>query len=602
MPNKLLHITGITGGRAEARFSPRAGEFTTSAGIDPDLPLGSAFQSSGIAVPSRYAKFSTANVAATAVAFITQPKTNKIYVVLSNGKLLSYTSAFASETVIGTFAGANCGGACYYNNYIYAFGTGSTMTYGTQTVDFTVGQTLTGGASGATATIASQTDRGVTGTLVLTNIVGTFQSGEAITDSAGGSALSTSTVTGKTDVSRYGPLNNIPYFENAWWSGLGLAPLADTTYPTVRNVSLPNHWGFVHGDNSLYFLDFANGQGLVHRIHTEKVTYEGDTNSSVIPSAYNVLDLPLGFYPTALCSYGTNVAIAAVQSVDSVFGLNQGTASLFIWNPTNTDTFEQQINFPDQAATALVSRFGHLIAFSGSLSRGVRISEYVGGTTFQEQAYIEDGASPFPGAVDTYGHRVYFGSYCLDPLESATVWAMGSRTSTKANDVHSIAVVGTQTPNVDALVTAIKITGQQNGRESTPEIIVAATSGSTKELYAKSSTGNIGSCFETPIINVGANFRINRLRIPLGSKVASGTVISVRVIYDDGESYEDLNPINNTTYPGASRVTYKASDVKGSGENNFRLRFDWTNATAETAINFPIDAWVEVTDDESNSA
>lgn len=64
----------------------------------------------------------------------------------------------------------------------------STLSYDTQTVNFTLPGTLTGGTSGATATLVSDTDAGTTGTLVITDVRGSFADNEIITGSGGGSA------------------------------------------------------------------------------------------------------------------------------------------------------------------------------------------------------------------------------------------------------------------------------------------------------------------------------------------------------------------------------------------------------------------------------
>ena len=62
------------------------------------------------------------------------------------------------------------------------------LKYDGQTGDFTVGDTLTGGTSGATGTIAYDTDSGTAGTLYLTDVSGTFQNDETIADAHTGSA------------------------------------------------------------------------------------------------------------------------------------------------------------------------------------------------------------------------------------------------------------------------------------------------------------------------------------------------------------------------------------------------------------------------------
>jgi hypothetical protein len=581
-----------------------ANQFTTSAGIDPDLCIGSEKQASGMAVPSAFVKFSTATVDSYVVAWITSPKvSNRIYAVLANGKLVQYHGDFTSETLLGTFAGSNSGGACYYNNYIYCFGTGNNLAYDSQNGSpLQAGDTLTGSTSGATAKIVSNSGIAVTGTLVISGISGTFVAGETITDGHGNTAHVHSAVTGKTDVSRFGPLDQgSPYFQNAWWTGQGLAQLSDTTYPVIRNISLPNHWGLWHGPtNSVYFCDFLNGQGIIHRLSTMKGAYEGELNSTVVPSAYQALTLPYGFYPTSIGPYGTSVAVAAMQSIDSTFGLNQGNAALFAWNPTDERGFDQQFDLPDPIVTAMTSRNGKLTVFSGSLPRGVRASYYIGGSTFTEIAYIEDGTPPLAGAVDCQGERLYFGSFCLEPVESASVWALGSRTGTRANDVQNVAVVGSQTASTNQIVTALKYVGQQIGNESNNQIVISSSTDSAKELYRRTTAwnGSFASAWETPIVNMGSNFRIDRIRIQLGSAVASGTAIQCTVIYDDGVSASSALTINNTDQNGATRITFKTPQITGQGQNNFRLKFEYVNATGPTPINFPIEVWAEVFDDE----
>lgn len=76
------------------------------------------------------------------------------------------------------------------------------QSFNTQTANFTVGQTLTGGTSGATGIILSQVDAGTSGTLTLSNITGTFQNAEIITDGAGGSATATNTALASPTVLR----------------------------------------------------------------------------------------------------------------------------------------------------------------------------------------------------------------------------------------------------------------------------------------------------------------------------------------------------------------------------------------------------------------
>lgn len=60
------------------------------------------------------------------------------------------------------------------------------LAYDGQSSNFTVGNTLTGGTSGAHGRLVSQTDGGATGTLILTDVVGTFQNNDALTENNSG--------------------------------------------------------------------------------------------------------------------------------------------------------------------------------------------------------------------------------------------------------------------------------------------------------------------------------------------------------------------------------------------------------------------------------
>ena len=96
----------------------------------------------------------------------------------------------------GSFTGVRYGDYAFVCNKTEAIGRLSrTLAYDTQTANFTVNKIVTGQTSGATAVILQDSDSGVTGTLTLGDIQGTFQDNEIITDSSGGSATANGTVT-----------------------------------------------------------------------------------------------------------------------------------------------------------------------------------------------------------------------------------------------------------------------------------------------------------------------------------------------------------------------------------------------------------------------
>lgn len=97
-------------------------QYLAGIGIDPDVPAtdsASDLKTAGIIRPVNYEKFSGSNVNSAPIAIITTPKNTLTYVVLANGRLISYDSSLGSETLVGTVSGGVARGAFYYNNYIY---------------------------------------------------------------------------------------------------------------------------------------------------------------------------------------------------------------------------------------------------------------------------------------------------------------------------------------------------------------------------------------------------------------------------------------------------------------------------------------------------
>lgn len=521
---KTLRINSILSGQAPSRYFGAEGTFDQSLGIDPDFPIvGSAIRTSGFAVPIGMADFTGANLTAKAVSIITNPKNELVYVVTSDGKLISYTSALASETLVGTVTGNVAKSAVYYNNYIYIF-------------------------------------------------------------------------TG-TDVSRYGPLNNSPTLVDSVWTGSTLGTqtaLTNTTYPTFNSVSIPNHIGHVHGDNSLYFTDFINGQGQIHRINTKKVTSEGDTNGTTVPSAYSVLDLPFGFYPTAIESMGTLMIILGNYSSSGT--VNQGKSAFVIWNTTNTVSFsEGPVFLADPLATALLNVNGTVYIWSGNGQAGFRLSRYSGGESVTDIAFFEEGFPPFATAVDAIGNKIIWGGTTTTPAVSACVWSYRSKDSRMPEGIHNI--VKTTSAGATPVVSALKYVLQANNAQ--PRAIVAWNDATTCGVDAYSATGTLGSYLRWTF-NIGRKFNILEIRIPFGGKIEANTTITPKIWFDGLSSSKSPTVINNTNYPGSKKIIYKTPELKDYiGENDCTLEFCWTG-TNPLPIAFPILLEIDILSDESD--
>jgi len=400
-----------------------------------------------------------------------------------------------------------------------------------------------------------------------------------------------------TDVSRYGPLNNSPSLVDSVWTGATLGSqtaLTNTTYPTFNSVSIPNHVGHVHGDNSLYFTDFINGQGQIHRINTKKGTDEGDTNGTTVPSAYSVLDLPFGFYPTDIEALGTLIVVLGNYSSDGT--VHQGKSAFVIWNPTNTVSFsEGPIFLADPLATALLNVNGVIYIWSGNGQNGFRLSRYVGGDSVQDIALFEEGFPPFSQAVDAVGNKVIWGGTTTTPATSACVWSWGSKDNRMPTGIHNIAK--TTSAGATPAVSALKVVQQSSNIQ--PKTIVAWNDADNRGIDEWSATGTLGSYLRWTM-NIGQKFNILKMRIPFGGAVAANTTITPKVWFDDLSSSKTLTAINNTNFPGSRHVIYKTPELKDYiGRNNCTLEFAWTS-TNPLPIAFPIEIVVETHSDEED--
>lgn len=105
-----------------------------------------------------------------------------------------------------------------------AYRVGATLAYDSQSANFTVGDILTGATSGATARITADSDSGITGTLTLTDIVGTFIDNETITGSTTGSATVNGTIsTSNATLDSNGSIHIAAYETNGNWNAAFVA-------------------------------------------------------------------------------------------------------------------------------------------------------------------------------------------------------------------------------------------------------------------------------------------------------------------------------------------------------------------------------------------
>lgn len=407
-----------------------------------------------------------------------------------------------------------------------------------------------------------------------------------------------------TNVSRYGPLDGTAALTNTVWTGATLGSqtaLTNTTYPSIRGSGVfPNHPMHVHVDNKLYVGDFKAGIGYIHFIKTTKTTDEGDTNDG---STYAALDLPFGFMPMDIESYGTDLVIAAIQTTNST--LNQGRAALFFWD-TVASSFYNMIWLPDPLVTALYNHNGLLHIFSGAISTGTdvsngyRLSVHLGGSSLKQLHYSNTGSPPLAGAVDAVGTRLVWGTFqqvntttAASPTYYATVMAYGSKDSNFPAGVHSIAKASATGSAGDGIVTAVKAVQQSSF--SYPKLVIGSRDATNYHLDSQTTTYGT-SVWHSPMINIGKKFTIKRIRIPLAAAVAANMTITPKVFLDDysSSSTTDLTVINSTNYASSERHIQYYPSIHGN--HNFCLELTWSG-TALLPVLFPIEVDVlEVSD------
>lgn len=410
-----------------------------------------------------------------------------------------------------------------------------------------------------------------------------------------------------TNISRYGPLDNSPSLTNTVWTGSTLGTqtaLTDTTYPTLQGVSIPNHPLYTHTNNICYIGDVlpsANttpGRGCIHSIATKKTTDQGDTNNS---SLYNALDLPIGFFPTAMVSYGTDLMISAIQTTDTV--INQGKAAIFIWDTISDSFYRGPIYLQDPIVTALQNVNGTVYIYTGNTVNGWRISYYAGGDTVTEVQYFEEGTPPLQGAVDSFGSRVSFGASTTNPATSASVFSLGSKNAHLPSGLHNIAksTASGGTPTV----TALKYIQQSSN--AVPKMLIGWGTGAAYGIDKYSTSQTLVSIWRSQVVNVGTKFNFVELRIPFAAALASNMTLTVTIYTDDGSATSALTAITLANFPVVNGVTprkvrFKEAELQQiTGQNNFYIQLAWTG-TVKLPVALPIEVVIDTYDDEPRGA
>jgi len=408
-----------------------------------------------------------------------------------------------------------------------------------------------------------------------------------------------------TDIARYGPLNGSPTFNGSYWQGtLSKAALSNTAYPFTNGTGqMPNHVMHRHSDGKLYFGDVVGNQGAIHYISTTKTTVEGDTDNG---SKINALKFGYGLWPTAIESYGQNLVIALAENSGLTSTITRNLrAKVAFWDTTSTSfNTITWVEFPDPIITGMKNVDGILYVVSGGINnaRGFRISQYVGGTTFKEVMYFNDGYPPYAGALDGSSNRLLIGSQCESPVRAACAYSFGLKGASLGKGMFNVLNAVLDTGAGGAIATAVSLAVSQDLSYDNPMVGWAngGTGFGNNGIVCDFSAGSVGgvgvygatpSYFWSQIYKIGQPFQIKRIRIPLSQAVAANMTITPTIYFDDGTQSQILTIINNTNFPNSEIVANIRTAGDGTniimGKNNFWIELKWSG-TAFAAVELPI--------------
>ncbi len=396
-----------------------------------------------------------------------------------------------------------------------------------------------------------------------------------------------------TSIVRYGRLSTTgPVLADYWISTLAMSSLTNSDYPSTRSVTYPSHVLHVHSDGRVYALEYDGRNGRVHSFTTDA----DGTNGS---ATFNDLALPPGMLPTAMTSYGTDLAILLSPEAPYVGGSipRTGNAVLALWDATPGNKPYRFVKIADQLATAIANKNGELYITCGNIDGDVKLLRYLGGNSFESLAAINEGAPPPAGAIDAYGNMLVWGGHISYPTTRAGAFSWGFRSGRlPGNALNHIANISDASGTLP-IVTCLKFL--QRGRFP---ILGWRTGTPTYGLDKIVGAGTYASIFRSQVFHIGKKFTIRRLVIPLSTNVQSGVIITP-TIYVDNEATSfapsssqacGLLAISPTTYSSNER-TIDQQGLTIPGEHNFFLELSFTGTT-EIAATLPISIEVDVVD------
>ena len=129
---------------------------------------------------------------------------------------------------------------------------------------------------------------------------------------------------------------------------------------------------------------------------------------------------------------------------------------------------------------------------------------------------------------------------------------------------------------------------------------MASSDGTGVQIDQYSTSATLASKIRF-MINIGSQFDVREIKIPLAGAVGANTTITPTLYFDDRSSSKTLTVINNTNYQAKRKIIYNGTELKDStAYNNMILELAWTG-TSPTPVAFPISIKIDVKEDEQGA-
>jgi len=391
-----------------------------------------------------------------------------------------------------------------------------------------------------------------------------------------------------TNIFRFGRLSaTAPTLSNYWITGLSNSALTNSDYPSTRNITYPNHVLHPHNDGKLYIADYESSDtldiphgGLIHWLKTNSLGTEAT-------SAFAELTLPPGFMPTAIESYGTDLAILCTpQAIFSGGAIpKSGESALFLWD-TVSESYYRNIPIKESMATAMKNKNGELFILAGNIDTDCKLLKYLGGDSFQTLAVINSGSPPPQSAIEIFGNMICWGGNVSNPIVAAGVYSYGYRSGLLKPALHMPMRIK-DASNTLPIVSCVK----SILRSPYPVVGWRTDTSAEYGLDKIASSGTQSSRWRTKVYNIGKRFRIIRIRVPLQETVLTGDSIVLTVYTDTESSSTTLQTINATNFPNSEKlIDYNSLSIVGY--SNFYIDFSFSG-TNRQGLGLPITIDIE---------